>query len=170
MQKGREGLCERHFTSLEHTLNNFTSELSVNYFSECYWIKETCNGNSFRNIGPFMFGSQAFQLSFQGCCCFSLSLSLCAPTPFCLLPTPYRLPLPSATPIVYSASKPSQKHLCDNNLSPSIPAPTYSTPRVQEKCIFQSIHLEKSHRLKTLRLTLLPNSCARGAHTGQTPT
>lgn len=27
MQKRRKGLCEIHFTSLEHTLNNFTSEL-----------------------------------------------------------------------------------------------------------------------------------------------
>lgn len=34
-KKGRKGLCEVHFTSLEHTLNYFTSELSVNYFSEC---------------------------------------------------------------------------------------------------------------------------------------
>lgn len=54
-EKGRKGLCETHFSSLEHTLNNFTSELSVDYFSECYRMKETCTGNSSRNTGPFMF-------------------------------------------------------------------------------------------------------------------
>lgn len=83
-----------------------------------------------------MFLSKALQLSLLGRCCFSVSF--CAPSPFCLVPTPQ----PALT--AYSASKPSQKHFCNHNLSPDC-VPTYLTFGVQERCIFQSIQLEKTH-------------------------
>lgn len=104
MQKGRKGLCETHFTSLELTLNNFTSELSVNYFGECYRIKETCTGNSFRNISPFMFLSQAFWLSFLCyCCCFSG-----APSPFSCFLHFTDCPSHLQYPILFSIKTPSE--------------------------------------------------------------
>lgn len=162
MQKGRKGLCETHFTSLEHTLNNFTPELSVNYFSECYWIKETCTGNSFRNIRPFTILSQAFRLSFLGCCCFSLSLPR-APSPFsCFLhppdcprhpqcPSPAQRPNPLRNVLQATISPPdSSSHVVGTSSSRKVHLAKHSSwkkTKNQTK--------SKKNRLRTRRLTLL---------------
>lgn len=170
--------AKRKKRSLWNTLHQFgthTKQFHFRAFSKLFWWMLLNKGNLhwkfLQEHKPFHVSQLGFSAFISEAIAASLSVSFCAPSPFCLLPTPHRLPLASAMPIVYSTSKPSQKHLCSNNLSPLILLPTYSTSTVQERCVFQSIHLEKkTHRLKTLRLTLLSDFSAKGAFTGRAPT
>lgn len=160
--------CKRKKRSLWNTLQQFGTHTEQFHFRASSKLSQWMLVNKGNLHWKFLQEHRPFHVSQQGSSAFTpglvlfLSLFLCS-SPFCLVPTP-RPALCAYLSLVQHQNP--LRSVSVATISLPILVPTYLTSGVQEKCLFQSVQLEKKPTLKTLSWLCFPTwhswECSHG--------